>query len=73
MSLITFEEIKRACLNDYIKYCEVLDCEVLDIELPILDEFESASNIEELVNILDNMGFNNEEAYDFIFNCIIKE
>lgn len=68
MSLITFEEIKRTCLNDYKEICEGMDT-----ELPIPDEFESASNIKELVNILDNMGFNNKEAYDFIFDCIIKE
>ena len=35
-------------------------------------ELDEASNIDELVNILDGLGFNGDEAYNFIFDAILK-
>lgn len=64
--LITFKQLKQACINE-IKYYsfDELD-EVEDSEL------DKATNIEELVTILDGLGFNGDEAYDFIFSAILK-
>ena len=64
--LITFEQLKQACINEYKNYSfDELD-EVEDSEL------DEATDIEELVNILDGLGFNGDEAYDFIFSVILK-
>lgn len=64
--LITFEQLKQACINEYKNYSfDELD-EVEDSEL------DEATDIEELVNILDGLGFNGDEAYDFIFSAILK-
>jgi hypothetical protein len=38
----------------------------------IKNEIQSANNVSELVNILDGMGFNSNEAYGFIFDSILK-
>ena len=64
--LITFKHLKQACINEYKNYSfDELD-EVEDSEL------DEATDIEELVNILDGLGFNGDEAYDFIFSAILK-
>jgi hypothetical protein len=70
--LITFEQVKQACINEYSKYSENFtdDGEMYDDE--ISNEISQATNINELVNILDGMGFNGNGAYDFIFDSILK-
>ena len=70
--LITFEQVKQACINEYSKYSENFtdSGEMYDDE--ILNEINSATNIDELVNILDGMGFGGNGAYDFIFDSILK-
>jgi hypothetical protein len=65
--LITFEQLKQACINEYKEYSFDEEDEVEDSEL------DEATDIEELVNILDGLGFNGNEAYDFIFNSIMKQ
>lgn len=65
--LITFEQLKQACIDEYKKYSfDEVTGEVEDSEL------DEATNMEELVNILDGLGFNGDEAYDFIFSAILK-
>jgi hypothetical protein len=70
--LITFEQVKQACINEYSKYSENFtdDGEMYDDE--ISNEISQATDINELVNILDGMGFNGNGAYDFIFDSILK-
>jgi len=65
--LITFEQLKQACINEYKEYSFDEEDEVEDTEL------DEATDIEELVNILDGLGFNGNEAYNFIFNSIMKQ
>ena len=35
-------------------------------------EFLGVNNIDELVNRLDGLGWNGSEAYDFIFDAILR-
>ena len=60
--LITFEQIKQAVVHEY----------GFDDDFAI-EQFEEATNIDELVGVLDNLGWDNEEAYNFIFEAIIKQ
>jgi hypothetical protein len=69
--LITFEQLKQACVNNYMEY--VSDVSDSDDEDNDAVEIKGAGNIDELVNILDEMGFNGDEAYDFIFDSILKQ
>jgi hypothetical protein len=61
--LITFEQVKQACIDVYNNIVDSYD----------KTEIDDADNIEELVSILDGMGFNGYEAYDFIFDSILKK
>jgi hypothetical protein len=71
--LITFEQVKQACINNYSEYLEnVIDDEGEGDYGDELNKIDSATNIDELVSILDGMGFNGDEAYDFIFESILK-
>ena len=70
--LITFEQLRQACLESYNEFSNSFtdDGEMYDDE--IQDEINRASDMDELVNILDGLGFNGNEAYDFIFDSILK-
>jgi hypothetical protein len=68
--LITFEQLKQACIENYSEYISDMTDGNQSLDDSELDE---ASNIDELVNILDGMGFNGDEAYDFIFGAILKK
>jgi hypothetical protein len=69
MSSLTFQEIKENVINNYKTYLESNCDDSLEIDE---DEYISeAKNINELINILDELGFNGTEAYDFIFESII--
>ena len=67
--LITFEQLKQACIETYKDYLEQYDEEDLCRED---NEISEAKSIDDLVNILDGLGFNRGEAYDFIFGAILK-
>jgi predicted choloylglycine hydrolase len=69
--LITFEQLKQACVNNYDNYVSGFDDEE-DLHQPFETGLDDTNNIDELVNILDGMGFNGDEAYDFIFSSILK-
>ena len=67
--LITFEQLKQACSNNYKEYLKISDGEDLTQED---NEIDKAEGLDDLVNILDGLGFNGNEAYDFIFDSILK-
>ncbi len=60
--LITFEQIKQAVVDEY----------GFDDDFA-LEQFEEATNIDELVGVLDMLGYPNEDGYNFIFNSIMKQ
>ncbi len=60
--LITFEQIKQAVVDEY----------GFDDDFAI-EQFEEATNIDELVGVLDMLGYPNEDGYNFIFNSIMKQ
>jgi len=67
--LITFEQLKQACVKNYIEGIEDLD----DYDYrETIDGINEAEDIDDLINMLDGLGFNGYEAYDFIFNSILK-
>ncbi len=70
--LIRFGQLKQACIESYNRYASDFtdDGEIYDDE--VLNELNQAKNVDELVNILDGLGFNGKEAYDFIFDSILK-
>ena len=80
--LIRFGQLKQACIESYKEYASdftdsvfggkyyVRNGEIYDNEA--LNELNQAKNVGELVNILDGLGFNGKEAYDFIFDSILK-
>ena len=63
--LITFNQIKLACAK---KYSDISGGEDNENQEDIL----SAVDMNELLSILDSLGFNGDEAYEFIFDSIIK-
>lgn len=63
--LITFNQIKLACAKNY---SDLSGGEDNENQEDILD----AADINELLSILDSLGFNGDEAYEFIFDSIIK-
>ena len=60
--LITFEQIKQTVVDEY----------GFDDDFA-LEQFEEATNIDELVSVLDMLGYPNEDGYNFIFNSIMKQ
>jgi hypothetical protein len=64
--LITFEQLKQACI-EYLK--DFMDDFNEDSDE---DSFESAKDLDDLLNMLDEMGFEENEAYEIIFRAILK-
>ena len=73
MKSLTFQEIKENVINNYKEYLESGCDDPLEIEEDEYLDILEAKNINELINILDEMGFNGNEAYDFIFESIITD
>jgi hypothetical protein len=67
--LITFEQLKQSCIESYKEYLEEYDSDEYEF---IMGSFDEVVNMEELLDLLDGMGFNGNEAYDFIFDAILK-
>jgi hypothetical protein len=66
--LITFEQLKQAIESSYAEFLK-------DVEDDNEGEggyFDEATDINELVDILDGLGFNGDEAYEFLFDSILK-
>jgi len=65
MKKLTFQQIREATKNQYLVIPTVVD---------IAKEFDACENIEQLLNLLDELGFNrNYEGYDFILSAIMEE
>jgi len=62
--LITFDQVKQAVSTLYKDYSGG--------EIDSENDIQSTNDIDELVNVLDSLGFNETEAYDFIFDAILK-
>jgi len=66
--LITFEQVKQAVESSYSEFLKDIDNDNEDEGGP----FDEATDMNELIDILDGLGFNGDEAYDFIFDSILK-
>jgi hypothetical protein len=66
--LITFEQLKQAIESSYAEFLKDVD----DDNEGEGGYFDDATDINELVDILDGLGFNGDEAYEFIFDSILK-
>jgi hypothetical protein len=66
--LITFEQLKQAIESSYAEFLKDVD----DDNEGEDGYFDEATDINELVDILDGLGFNGDEAYEFIFDSILK-
>jgi hypothetical protein len=73
--MITFEQVKQAVWNKYKEYLDpyndfpgYLPGGMVEKSNEILDTV----NLEELTCVLDQLGFNKDEAYYFILESIIK-
>lgn len=67
---LTFEQILYLVESEYNDYRDGMNDDGEGDEGG--SEFEGVTDIEELVNVLDGLGFNGDEAYDFIFTSIIN-
>jgi hypothetical protein len=68
--LITFEQIKQACVEKSKEYTQFDFGEKASRSAS--KEIMRAKNMKQLINVLDGMGFNGEEAYEFVFDAIVK-
>lgn len=66
--LITFEQLKQAIESSYAEFLKDVD----DDNEGEGGYFDETTDINELVDILDGLGFNGDEAYEFIFDSILK-
>ena len=66
--LITFEQLKQAIESSYAEFLKDVD----DDNEGEGGYFDDATDINELVDILDGLGFNGDEAYEFILDSILK-
>jgi hypothetical protein len=68
--LITFDQAKQACAEKYKEYTQIdFSEEALG---GVDEEIMEAKNMDQLVDVLDGLGFNGDEAYEFIFDAILK-
>jgi len=64
--IISFGQLKQAVIKSYAEFGTTGE------ELIGPGIINKATDIDELVNVLDGLGFNGKEAYDFIFDSILK-
>ena len=67
--LITFEQLKQAIESFYAEFSGDEDNDNENEG----GYFDEATDVNELVYILDELGFNGDEAYEFIFDSILKK
>ena len=67
--LITFEQLKQAIESSYAEFSGDEDNDNENEG----GYFDEATDVNELVYILDELGFNGDEAYEFIFDSILKK
>jgi hypothetical protein len=66
--LITFEQLKQACIDEYLQHIP----DGNDEDEVVMEGFDEVTNMEELIDLLDGMGYNGYEAFEFIFDAILK-
>ena len=82
LGIISLEQVKQVVAKEYAMLKlgtlgfeteeEIYnDKEASEVFEETLGEFDGVRKIDDLVNILDGMGFNGKEAYDFIFDSIL--
>jgi hypothetical protein len=70
---LTFQEVINSVAASYKEFVGTEE-DTLEISEEIQEDINlilEAEDIEDLTNILDRLGFNKNEAYDFIFESII--
>jgi predicted transcriptional regulator len=68
VGLITFEQLKQACIDEYLQHIPDGSNE----DEAVMEGFDEVTNMEELIELLDGMGYNGYEAFEFIFDAILK-
>jgi hypothetical protein len=73
--MITFEQVKQAVWSEYKEYLDQYEDtpgELSEEIVETMDNILNAFDLEELVCVVDRLGFNKDEAYYFILDSIIK-
>ena len=60
--LITFDQLKQSVFQEY----------GFEDDEDVIEAFEEVNNLDGLVMLLDDLGYNDEEAYEFIIKSILK-
>lgn len=60
--LITFDQLKQSVFQEY----------GFEDDEDVIEAFKEVSNLDGLVMLLDDLGYNDEEAYEFIIKAILK-
>jgi hypothetical protein len=66
---MTFKELKEKVALSYMEYLDFLSPDEQNEYVSVIFEADSVSQI---VYILDGMGFNGDEAYEFIIESILE-
>ena len=64
---LTFKQLKNKVVQGY----DMEDPSVMDQSDEIAD-LKNAKNLEELLGVLNGLGFNEVESYDFILSCVAE-
>jgi len=84
LGIINLEQVKQVVAKEYAMFKlkalgfeteeEIYnDEEASEVFEETLGEFDRVRGIDDIVNILDELGFNGKEAYDFIFKSILTD
>jgi len=60
--LITFDQLKQSVFQEY----------GFEDDEDVIESFKEVNNLDDLVMLLDDLGYNDEEAYEFIIKAILK-
>jgi len=60
--LITFDQLKQAVFQEY----------GFEDDEDVIESFKEVKDLGDLVMLLDDLGYNDEEAYEFIIKAILK-
>jgi hypothetical protein len=60
--LITFDQLKQSVFQEY----------GFEDDEDVIESFKEVNNLGDLVMLLDDLGYNDEEAYEFIIKAILK-
>jgi len=60
--LITFDQLKQAVFQEY----------GFEDDEDVIESFKEVNDLGDLVMLLDDLGYNDEEAYEFIIKAILK-